>query len=205
MVSLLQGYNGSKRHFPAGLRLGKGVKMKKYHLGKIAGLEIIADRRAFVGTLFLWALLSAVGLWLLKLPLLQAVLGGLVAALLHWISEIVHNLGHAYAAWRTGYPMRGVRLGPLYLLGMSLYPQDEGELPAEVHIRRALGGPIASLLFALLLGLLAWLLGPGNVLWWISVFAFLDNFFVFTLGGFLPLGFTDGSTILYWQKKRKEI
>jgi hypothetical protein len=42
----------------------------------------------------------------------------------------------------------------------------------------------------------------GSALWWVGVFFFLDNLIVFTLGALLPLGFTDGSTLLYWWGKR---
>jgi hypothetical protein len=36
----------------------------------------------------------------------------------------------------------------------------------------------------------------------VSAFFFLENLFVFTLAAFLPLGFTDGSTLLEWRGKR---
>jgi hypothetical protein len=42
----------------------------------------------------------------------------------------------------------------------------------------------------------------ASVAYWIVFFSFLENLFVFTLGAFLPLGFTDGSTLLrYWGKR----
>jgi hypothetical protein len=34
------------------------------------------------------------------------------------------------------------------------------------------------------------------------VFFFLDNLLVFTIGSLLPLGFTDGSTLLAWWPRR---
>ncbi len=34
-----------------------------------------------------------------------------------------------------------------------------------------------------------------------ALFFFLDNLLVLTLGALLPLGFTDGSTILRWRAK----
>ena len=42
----------------------------------------------------------------------------------------------------------------------------------------------------------------GGVAWWVAVFFFLDNLLVMTLGAFLPLGFTDGDTLLAWWGKR---
>jgi hypothetical protein len=38
------------------------------------------------------------------------------------------------------------------------------------------------------------------LLWVLPLFS-LDNLFFFTLGALLPLGFTDGSTILRWMGK----
>jgi hypothetical protein len=93
--------------------------------------------------------------------------------------------------------MSGVRFWGF--LGTSLYPKNEGNLPAQIHIRRALGGPIGSLLLALIMGLLTLLLQPsGGLFYALVLFLFLDNLFVLTLGALLPLGFTDGSTLLHY-------
>ncbi len=167
-----------------------------YTLGRVAGLRIDATPSAIAGSGLLWALLSAAGL-LLGVSPGAALLGGLVATLLHWGSELVHHLGHARAARATGHPMIGVRLW--WVLGMSRYPKDEGALPARVHIRRALGGPAASLLLTLVAAVIAAALRPlGGAISWVALFFFLDNLLFFTLGAFAPLGFTDGSTLLHW-------
>ncbi|MCP4424315.1 MAG: hypothetical protein GY803_07490 [Chloroflexi bacterium] len=49
-------------------------------------------------------------------------------------------------------------------------------------------------------GLVWWGIRPlGGPIYYLSLFFFLDNLLVFTLGAFLPLGFTDGSTLIrYW-------
>ncbi len=170
-------------------------------LGKFAGLALSAQPSAIFGSLFIWILLAGLAWALLKAPLGIAILGGLLAILLHWISDLVHHLGHAFAARRTGYPMSGVRFWGV--LGTSLYPPDEPELPGALHIRRALGGPSSSLLFTLLAGVVALAVRPlGGVSWWLAAFVFLDNLLVFTLGAISPMGFTDGSTILRWRGKR---
>jgi Zn-dependent protease len=175
--------------------------MAEFELGKLGELRLSARPSALAGFFLLWVLVGGVGVLLFEVPLVEAIVGGLVAALLHYGSEVVHNLGHAWAARRTGYPMAGIRL--FGLLGMSLYPKDEPELPADIHIRRALGGPVGSLLLTLLAAVIALVLRPlGGTPWLVSVFFFLENLFVFTLGAFLPLGFTDGSTLLEWRGKR---
>jgi hypothetical protein len=170
--------------------------------GRVAGLDISITPSFFVGTLILWLVLSGVGMVVLELPALQAAGGGLVATLLYWVTDVVHHLGHAWAARRTGYPMVGVRLGSYLVFGTSLYPADEPALPAGIHIRRALGGPLASLLFAILAGIVALVLRPlGGVAFWLALFVLLTSFVVYTIGPFLPLGFTDGSTLLQWWGK----
>jgi hypothetical protein len=171
-----------------------------YELGALGGLRLTADRSAIVGSALLWLLLSGAGLGL-GLTLAAALTGGLAAVLLHWCSDIVHQLGHARAARSTGHPMIGIRLW--WLLTSSIYPRDEGALPAAVHIRRALGGPLASLLLTLAAAAIALALrAGGGVPWLVALFVFLDNLLVLTLGAFVPLGFTDGSTLLYWWGKR---
>jgi hypothetical protein len=175
--------------------------MRSYSLGEIAGLRLTAHPSVIPASAVMWAIVSVIAIALLKLSLIEAIAGGFAAVVLHLFSEFVHQLGHAYAARRTGYPMIGVRYW--LVLGASIYPKDEGDLPASIHIRRALGGAPASLVFTLFAGLLVILLQSitGTLLLWLAVFLFLDNLFVFTLGTFLPLGFTDGSTLLTWWRK----
>jgi hypothetical protein len=172
-----------------------------YGLGSLGGLRLSVMPSALVGSLALWAILSASGVGMLGLPVGAALLGGLAAMSLHWFSDIVHHSGHAWAACRTGYPMTGIRLWGV--LGSSVYPADEPQLPAAVHIRRALGGPIASLLLTVVAGLIALALRPSSgILGWVALFFFLENLFVFTLQVFIPLSFNDGGTLLYWLRHR---
>jgi len=96
--------------------------------------------------------------------------------------------------------------GVLYfmVLAISLYPRDEPELPAEIHIRRALGGPVGSVALGLFGGIVTWALHPfGGVLYWLAWFTFLENLLFFGLGALIPVGFTDGVTLLKWWKRRK--
>lgn len=171
-----------------------------YELGHLAGLRLTAKPSALLGSLGLWALLSAIG-WLgLGLGLAPALLGGLAAMVIHWLGELLHQLGHAWAARRTGYPMIGIAFWGL--LSTTIYPRNEPELPGRIHIRRALGGPLASLLVTLLAIPLAWLLWPrGGALAWVALFAAVENGLVYTAQVLVPLGFNDGSTILHWLRQ----
>jgi hypothetical protein len=177
---------------------GKAVSIE---IGRIAGLRLTADLSAIIGSALLWILLSVIGTLGLGMSSAVAITGGLVAMMLHWCSDIVHQLGHARAARATGHPMIGIRLWGV--LGASVYPREEGSLPASVHIRRALGGAPASLLLSVAAAAIALAVHPlGGVYWWVALFFFLDNLLVLTLGSLLPLGFTDGSTLLHWWRKQ---
>ncbi len=177
--------------------------MNEHKLGQVAGFSLSADPTAVIGSFLMAALLSGVGMRFLGLSVWEALGGSLLAVALHWGSDIAHHLGHARAARRTGYPMSGIRLGKWGVLGTSLYPADEPALPAAIHIRRALGGPAGSLVVTLAAAAAALALrAGGGVLWWVAVFVFLDNLLLLTLGAFLPLGFTDGSTLLRWWGKQ---
>lgn len=173
----------------------------RIELGTFLGLQMRAHTNVIYNSLILWATLSAASFAFLELTIWSAVLAGLVSMLLHWDSAIWHQLGHTWAARQTGYPMKGITL--VGILGVSRYPRDESELPAEIHIRRALGGPAASVMVSLVSGFAALALRPvGGAIWMVTVFWFLDNLFLFTIGSLLPLGFTDGSTLLYWWPRR---
>jgi hypothetical protein len=169
-------------------------------LGRLWGLDISALPSAIAGFFLVWVVLGGIAL-LLGLSVVEAIVGGLLAAILHWIADTLHQLGHAWAARRTGYPMTGVRFW--WMLSSSIYPPDEPPLPRVTHVRRAVGGPVASAVVSLLSGIVALALAlgsAGGLVWWLALFFFLDNLLVFTLGSLLPLGFTDGSTLLQTRK-----
>src|SRR4051794_37169132 len=102
----------------------RGNMTQSRHLGNLAGLRLTAAPSAIAGSLILWALLSVVAAAALGVSPIAAVVGGALAVLLHWLSDIAHQLGHAWAARRTGHPMIGIRLW--WVLSASIYPRDEG-------------------------------------------------------------------------------
>ena len=167
-------------------------------LGRVAGLQLSALPSAIISAIGLWTLLAFLAAVIGSLPIGTAIVGSLFATLLHFTSETLHQLGHAYAAKRTGYPMLGIRFW--FVLGTSVYPLDEPTLPGRIHIQRALGGPIASVLLGAIATVLA-----AVIQHWLGLLLFffaVDSLVVMGLGAFLPLGFTDGSTILTWWGKR---
>ena len=176
--------------------------MKDIQLGRLGDLALSAAPSAILSALVMWLVLGVVAIGRLNLPAGEAIIGALIATALYWISDTVHQLGHARAARQTGHPMLGIRYWGV--LSSSLYPANEPTLPAVVHIRRALGGPTLSSIVTIVAAALVYAMrfaGVGGSLRWLALFFLLINLFVFTLGVFLPLGFTDGSTLLRWRNK----
>lgn len=176
--------------------------MREYKLGRFAGLNLSAMPSAIVGSIVLWIGLGALAMGLLKISWAPALVVGFIATGLHWLSETLHQFGHTAFARRTGYPMTGIRYWGV--LNASVYPDDEPVLPGTIHVRRALGGPVTSLLVAVVGGLIFLVINAiamDSMVWWLALFFVIENVVVFCLGALLPLGFTDGSTLLRWWGK----
>jgi hypothetical protein len=180
--------------------------MKQLHLGSLAGVAVLIRPIAFFVTPLLWIIFSAIGFFALGMSLGVAILVGLIAVLLHWASEIAHHLGHAGAANRTGYPMQSIIIGGIQgYLTLSSYPANEPTLPDSIHVRRAIGGPIASLLMTILFGVFVYLI-VGD-LWWVALLLFIENL-LFTIQLFLPMGKlldNDGNTFYRWLRGRGKV
>ena len=170
-------------------------------IGSFSGLEIHVRPSIIPVAILIWAIFSLLGLRLFKWKPVSAASVGFLAMVIHFGSETWHQLGHAKMAEQTGYPMKGMEFwGPL---ATSVYPHNEGMLSADVHIQRAIGGPLFSLTFALIAGAVSLALRPfGGPALVLVFFTFLDNILVFTIGALFPLGFNDGSTIIQWWGQR---
>ena len=170
------------------------------NLGTVAGLRLSARPSAVVASALSGLLLSRLIARQLAVPRGRALVGGFLAVALHWASVLVHHLGHARAAHKTGYPMTGVQFR--VLIGISLYRLDEPALPGAVHRRRALAGAIASLLLGLAAIPVAGLLrGRGGLPGWLATFMVVQNLGTLGLGAFMPLPVTDGGALLRWRGK----
>ncbi|MEO6061124.1 MAG: hypothetical protein ABIQ99_04195 [Thermoflexales bacterium] len=160
------------------------------------GLPVSIVPGFFAGTGLTIMALTGIGLFVLGFGLLPALAGAVIATALMWLSELFHQLGHAFAARRAGHPMLAITLGRYLVLGTSVYPANEGELTPAIHIRRALGGPIASLIVSAVTLPIALALRPaGGAPFAVAAFVFLLNFVAYTLQVVLPLGFNDGEVL----------
>jgi Zn-dependent protease len=96
--------------------------------------------------------------------------------------------------------MQGIFFGMMGIVAMSVYPADEPALPARIHIRRALGGPIISTLIGLVF--LALVVVAGDSASLIAYLLRLGLFlcFMMSAGALMPVPNLDGGTILYWAR-----
>lgn|GEM_PF-361663 len=160
---------------------------------------------------------AALAGWLTHLSFGAALVAGVLSALVFFVSEWLHQAGHALAARWVGYPMRGIHF--FSVLSSSLYPEDEPYLPRALHVRRALGGFWVNLVLGLISWPLAAYLFPRgteilppviSVVAWLAAFSAVTNILVLGLGALLPIklpggGLTDGGTLLhYWREARSE-
>ena len=136
----------------------------------VRGWQISAKPSALIGTAALLAILFGIGLTLIKLTLVEALIGAVIGTALWWSGETIHQLGHGWAARRVGYPMTGIRYWGV--LSTSLYPRDEPALAGSIHIRRALGGPCFSLIYGLAAGIILLVVGGTTLLiGWLALMA----------------------------------
>lgn len=168
-------------------------------------LRIIVLPSALITSIVFWIVFGALAFVATEGALLAAILIGLLVVILYWASELAHHLGHARAAQGTGYPMQAIKLGGIWgILALSCYPPNEPVLPDSVHLRRALGGPIASLIMALIFGAFA-LIARGGPFEWALILLFCENA-IFAIQVVIPLGKlldNDGNTLLRWWRGRK--
>jgi hypothetical protein len=172
----------------------------EYELGSIAGLRISVQSSFFIARFLAVVVLAIVGRSAFKLSRREALFGAISAVVLDAFAVLFHQLGHARIAKSTGWPMTGIRFWGLF--STCTYPLNEPELPPMVHIRRAVGGPFASLLLGLFTGLPAlWLLpkkGLGRLL---ALFWLINNVAVKFVLAFGPLSWTDGPPMWRWGRR----
>jgi hypothetical protein len=166
--------------------------MKRLHL---AGLEVTAVPSAVATYAAVSCLAGYIERKRRRLPTGTAMAVGLMMAGLHGTSVLFHHFGHAAFARYTGHPMTGIRFWGG--LATSVYPSNEPPLPATVHLTRAAGGPLTSLLLAIIVAAIRSRRNVSSeVLSDLVLFVVFDNIFVLAVGSLAPLSFTDGGTLL---------
>ncbi|PJF21125.1 MAG: hypothetical protein CUN56_12675 [Phototrophicales bacterium] len=162
--------------------------------------HITVASSAYQAMVGVFAVFTVIGLIMFG-DILQGVIFGIGVVVIHWMNELLHNIGHYIASRRVGYPMRGIRFWGV--LASSIYPKDEGALPPRVHIQRAAGGPIFSAFITLLYVVMFVITQAQGGVGMLLLFGILDGLLVFTVGALMPVHMltrlpieTDGDTIL---------
>src|SRR5205085_11709366 len=122
--------------------------MQRISLGRMLGVQTTVGWAALISSLVVGLLAAWLSLWLVRLPLSWALLAGLLSALLFFVSEWLHQFGHAWAARAVGHPMVGIHFFNVF--SSSEYPA-EPPLPPATHVKRALGGFWINILLGLLM------------------------------------------------------
>ncbi|GAB4426707.1 MAG: hypothetical protein Kow0031_06520 [Anaerolineae bacterium] len=152
---------------------------------------VVVDPTALASVVNAWGL----GLWLgRKYPPLRQLRVSLLAALNYVAMDFIHFSGHIISSRLASAPMNEVRVK--FPLPMAYFRKED--VSPEQHQLRAIGGPIASTLAALV-ALPLWLLSrPGSLLRDVFSIAAIANGAI-ALGSLYPLPFIDGGSLLKWQ------
>lgn len=128
--------------------------------------------------------------------IITSILTGWLYFLVLLTPDVVHIAGHVLSAWKAQAPMDAVYVP----VGMPRTIYYDNEVPSEVHIKRSLGGPVASLLaWALSVILLSWV-PAGSLVRDLAKLAVFGHGLI-GLGSLLPLPGVDGAVIWYWWRQ----
>lgn len=169
-------------------------------LGYFGPIRISAERSAYVGFALVAATMLIAAITQLNGTGSDRLMAAFLATAGYYLCLAIHHAGHYFAGLYAGYPLE--RLHFYWAIARDIYPPNEPRLAANIHMRRALGGPTASVLAALLCALLA-LIAPGGILRFVFLSGLWINLLIFTLGALIPAFGLDGDVIRrYWPQRR---
>jgi hypothetical protein len=130
---------------------------------------------------------------------MEAIAAGWLYFLVLLTADTVHITGHAISARKAGAPMDAVYVP----VGMPRTIYFDNDVPPDVHIKRSLGGPIASML-ALAISVALFVLAPARTLFReLAELAVLGHGFI-GLGSWLPIPGVDGAILLHWWRRMRQ-
>lgn len=185
---------------------------RKINLGRFLNVEITMAMSSFVTMAIVFVVATLAASTLLSQEIGAAIIFGVGVVFIHWWGDFLHQVGHILAASRLKYPAYRLHFwGPL---STTMYPKDEPELLPTMHVKRALGGPIASIIVSFVYGLILYVVGEGyEPINWLALFGVVESILVFTLGALTPMNpfmpdsmkdfKTDGDIVLDWFQARR--
>jgi len=164
-------------------------------LYRFNGVPVVAQASFWPDLILLTGLLT----WLAgrrhpSLNWLQRLGVGLLAMFVALPADVGHAMAHTISAHFAGAPMDEILLSS----GMPRTLYKNNNVPPQTHILRSLGGPIFSLICAML-SMLWWRLSPHGSLSHDLAEASLAGHSMILLGSIAPVPVVDGGTILKWK------
>jgi len=165
-------------------------------LGKFWGITISITPIAWLSPLVFFGLHAALRVLGPAQSAAELVRGGFVFVVGVEVSTLVHALGHILGGQLVHAPMDELLLTTTR--GTNLYRGDQAALPGQVHLSRALGGPLLNLVLAGAITAAGGWLRPGLTTGLASEMlnSLVATSLTFGLGGLLlPLPSLDGQVI----------
>ena len=159
---------------------------KEFFKFKFFDMPVAVRQSAVYGSLIIMIVLTIAAIAFTNLTILDAIITGIIGMLLHWLGDLVHQYGHFFAAKQLKYPSTGIVLW--WVLSTTLYPKNEDVPSPLIHMRRAIGGPIAGFILAVVFTIISvlWLLNYSEFSRFIAIWGLLDYWGVFTIGALFP-------------------
>lgn len=165
-----------------------------FQIVSLNGFKIRMEWSAVIG----WTTMAVIGanlmMFLYRTDYETALRFGLLFWMLHMGTVFIHVLGHVMSSALSGYPMTGVEFW--WMFARTLYPADEPLLSPRQHIVRAIGGPLASAAWVVVLHqAIDRQTATDDFSVLLLQLAFL-NALVYLLAPLIPFSFSDGGTIV---------
>lgn len=165
-----------------------------FQLFSINGFKVRMEWSTTIGWIVVAMVSANVMMFLHRTDYETAIWFGMLFWLLHMGTVLIHVLGHVISSALIGHPMTGIEFW--WMFARTLYPANEALLSPRQHIIRAVGGPIASVGWVVLLAEAVQRQTATDEFSVLLLHLVFLNAFLYLLGSLLPLSFTDGGTIV---------
>jgi Zn-dependent protease len=165
--------------------------VRRIPVGRFWGVSLLVTPITWLGPFVFFGLHTLLNLLNMHLSLADRLYQALIFTIVVELTTILHAVGHILSGKMVHSAMDELLITAMR--DVNLYHGDQRLVPGQVHLARALGGPILNVFVAGACYALAPVVAPG---FWSDLLAGLisTNLF-FGLGGLLPLPSVDGEVI----------
>lgn len=165
--------------------------VRRIPIGRLWGVGLLATPLTWLGPFVFFGLHFALNLLNSQPGLAERFQQSLIFTIVVELATAAHAFGHILSGKLAGSPMDELLITATR--DVNLYHGDQSRVPSQVHLARALGGPLFNLALAGMCALLAPLAAPG--LGQALAASLVSTNLFFGLGGLLPLPSVDGQVI----------